>query len=780
MSTCTLCDLQTPTPPVTGENVDGEFCCRGCLEVFRTLGNVDAAGVDADDLRTTQEEEYAADPPENAETAYLEVDGMHCATCETFIEAVATERTGIHTAEASYATDMVRLTYDPSIVETSGLPDVVSGLGYHASLPHTDDEENEDIHTNWRLYLGALLGMQIMMIYVVFLYPTYYGLFPTAPGASLPVLLWILGWGSVVVFWVGFPILRGAYVSLRTRQPNMDLLIALGALIPYLYSITTVLLGGHEIYVDVSTMIVVVVTAGNYIERTFKRNAVETITTLTRTRVSEARLQVDDGTTRTIDVEDCEPGDTLLVRPGEQIPVDGTVVDGTAAVDQALITGESVPETKHPGDAVVGGSTVTDGSLTILVGEDATSTLDQLVELLWNVQSTTTGMQRLADRIAHVFVPLVILIALATAVGWLVVGHVASAALLTGVAVLVVSCPCSFGLATPLAIVSGIREAAERDIVILNTSALERIHDTDIVAFDKTGTLTTGEMQVVDVTADDEADLLARAAAVEVRASHPVAEAIVATADPIDASVRNFERHGQAVSAHVHGERVVVGNPEYFRGEGWKLPETTAQAVERAHETGKLPVVVGWNRSARGVIAVSDTPRADWEAVVERIAEEDRRVVIITGDDAAMARRFEAHSGVDEVLSEVRPEAKVAVVERLCADGTTTMVGDGINDAPALASADFGIAMSNGTDIAINAADAVITSDELTPVVDAFEIAAQTRRRVRQNFGWAISYNVIAVPIAVAGFINPLLASLTMTVSSIAVVRNSSRKLLDR
>jgi Cu2+-exporting ATPase len=780
MSTCDLCDLPTPNPPVTGENVDGVFCCRGCLEVFRTLGNVDASAVDADDLRTTPKGERDADPPENAETTYLEIDGMHCATCETFIEAIATDRTGIHAAEASYATDMARLTYDPSIVDVTSLPEVVSGLGYHASLPDADEEEQDDIHTNWRLYLGALLGMQIMMIYVVFLYPTYYGLFPTAPGASLPILLWILGWGAVVVFWVGLPILRGAYVSLRTRQPNMDLLIALGVLIPYLYSITTVLLGGHEIYVDVSTMIVVVVTAGNYVEHTFKQNAVETITTLTRTRVSEARLQDDDGTIRTIDIEDCEPGDTLLVKPGEQIPVDGTVVEGTAAVDQALITGESMPETKHPGDAVVGGSTVTDGSLMVTVGEDATSTLDQLVELLWNVQSTTTGMQRLADRIAHVFVPLVMVLALATTVGWLVAGHATSGALLTGVAVLVVSCPCSFGLATPLAIVSGIREAAERDIVILNTAALEGIQDTDIVAFDKTGTLTTGEMQVVDIVADDEEDLLARAAAVEVRASHPVADAIVATANPIDATVQGFERHGQGVSARVNGERVVVGSLGYFREEGWVIPKTVSQAVERAHETGKLPVAVGWDRSVRGVIAVSDTPRADWEEVIERIAEEDRRVVIITGDDEVMARRFEAHHAVDEVLSEVRPEAKVAVVERLCADGTTTMVGDGINDAPALASADFGIAMSNGTDIAINAADAVIMSDDLMPVVDAFEIAAETRRRVRQNFGWAISYNVIAIPIAIAGLLNPLLASLTMTVSSIAVVRNSSRKLLDR
>ncbi|MFB6105595.1 MAG: heavy metal translocating P-type ATPase [Halobacteriaceae archaeon] len=781
---CTLCELPTPDPPVTVEGVEGTFCCRGCLEVYRALGDVEAADVDAATLRDEEASDADA-PPADAETAYLAVDGMHCATCESFLEARAMDREGVHDAAASYATDVLRVTHDPAVVDEAELPAAVSGLGYDASLSGAGDADADGPALDWRLYLGVLLGMQLMMVYLVFLYPTYYGWFPTAAGASLPVLSWVLGWGGVVVFWVGFPILRGAYVSVRTRRPNMDLLVALGALVAYGYSVGAVLLGRHEIYVDVATMLVVVVTVGDHVERRFKRDAAETLASLTRSRATEARRLTADGGTETVAVDAVDPGDRLLVRAGERVPVDGTVIEGTAAVDESMLTGESVPATKGPDDRVVGGSTVTDGSLTVAVGADAESTLDRVVELLWDVQSGSGGVSRLADRLARVFVPAVLVLATATALGWVALGRPPRAALLTGVAVLVVSCPCSFGLATPLALVSGVRTAADRDVVVLNTAALERIDDTDVVAIDKTGTLTTGEMSVVDVTpldaggATDAREILARAAAVESRSNHPVAAAVRDRAGPTDASVREFERHARGVSARVDGVRVAVGRLDHFEAGAWTVPTGATAAVESARADGVLPLAVGWDGAVRGVVGVRDDPRPDWEAVLSRVADADRRVVVVTGDDAAMATPFEAHPAVDEVLSEVRPEAKVAVVERLRQEGTTTMVGDGTNDAPALARADFGVAMACGTDVAVDAADAVVTADSLDPVVDAFEVAAGTRRRVRQNLAWAFSYNLVAVPLAVAGLVDPLLASVAMAASSVVVVANSARPVVD-
>ncbi|UPM42076.1 heavy metal translocating P-type ATPase [Halocatena salina] len=799
MSTCSLCDLQIDGQPITEETADGteRFCCRGCREIARLIDDTeseseeaaDSIPVSVDDIR----ERVAADSTgssvpsgaDDAETAYRSVDGMHCKTCEGFIELLATETDGIYEAEASYATEMVRLVYDPDTIEEASLSDAVSRLGYHASAP---DEEDSSLRNRlefgrYRAIISVILAMPVMFPYLLFIYPVNLGIYQESflYGGTMASMVFapLAVWSTLIVLGLGYPIFRGAYVSLRVGQPNMDVLVSIAVGAAYLYSIATYVMGGRHPYFDVAVMVLVVVTVGNHVESRIKRTALGNRSSLTESRVTDAHRLAEDGTTETISVEACTAGDRLLVKPGERVPIDGTIVDGTAAVDESLITGESIPQTKTVGDRVLGGSVLTDSTVVLEVGPDGTSTIDRLIELLWNTKSSDSGTQRLVNRFAVVFVPLVLLLAAGTTGGWLLSGAPVSTAVMIGVSVLVISCPCSLGIATPLALSAGTRDASSDGILVLNDSVLERIDDSDIVVFDKTGTLTTGEMSVADVIGEQPSEILARAAAVERRASHPLAAAIDEAAPPTpDRSVSGFERDERAVSALVDDVCVVVGHPDTFDTKEWTIPDTVQDAVETAYQSGVHPTAVGWNGTVRGVITVHDTPRNDWEMVVSELAEDDREIVVLTGDDERLARRFGEHDSVDHLFAGVRPESKRAIVGGLCERGTTTMVGDGTNDAPALASADLGIAVASGTELAIDAADAVIMDDQLTSVPTIFELASATRQRIKHNLVWAGLYNAVAIPIAIAGLITPLLAAAAMAVSSLLVVYNSKRRLI--
>ncbi|MFC7045345.1 heavy metal translocating P-type ATPase [Halobacteriaceae archaeon GCM10025711] len=778
MTSCDLCDLPTPDPPVTDSDVDGEFCCRGCLEVTRTLGDVDEA--EPEDIRRALGADQNDEPiPDGTEETFLAVEGMHCSTCEAFIEGTAGASEGIHAAEASYASNVVKLTYDPDDIGRDELPGVINGLGYTAREIDEADEGRQE--TIGRLLVGGFFGMMVMLWYILFLYPAYVGVPPedllldlTGPaGSYLLGNVWVMT--SVVLFYTGFPILRGAYVSLLSGHPNMDLLIAIAAVNAYVYSTLAMLVGMVDVYFDIAVVIVVVVTLGNYYEDRLKRKAVGLLSELTEERVDEARIRTEDGT-ETVPIEAVRPGDTLVVKPGERVPLDGTVVEGTAAVDESLITGESLPVRKEPGDEVIGGGVVADSALVVAVDEDAGSTLDRLVTLLWDIQSSKPGAQRLADRIAAVFVPLVIIVAV-VAFGWqLFTGATPTGALLVGLAVLVVSCPCALGLATPLATASGVHTALDEGIIVGDGSVFETSEEVEYVAFDKTGTLTTGEMQVVEATGDERT--LERAAAVEQFSEHPVASAVTAHTSPPDAEVTGFERHpGKGVSAEVDGDRVVVGVPSLVEHRGWTVADDHAAQVTAAQEQGNVASVVAWDGASRGVVVAGDTPREEWESVVAELAADGKKVVVITGDSERAAARFREREDVEHVFAGVPPEAKAQVVERLQADGPTAMVGDGSNDAPALAAADLGIAMESGTALAADAADAIVTTDDLATVPRVFELTAATNGRIKQNLGWAFLYNAIAIPLAVAGAINPLLAAVAMSASSLLVVGNSSRNL---
>ncbi|MFC7095875.1 heavy metal translocating P-type ATPase [Halobaculum marinum] len=791
---CTLCGLSTPEPPLTDPDVDGGFCCRGCLAVARTLD--DPSTADAADARAAvrgDDGTASADAtvPDDAETAYLQVDGMHCASCEAFLEGRAAGVDGVAAADANFPADAMRVHYDPERTAPDTVADAIAGVGY-AAAPTTDDGGvGDDDDTIGRLIVGGFFGMMAMLWYVLFLYPTYFGLPPEAllldlrggAGEFLLANVWVSA--TVVLGYTGAPLVRGAYVAVRTRQPNMDLLVTLAATTAYLYSTLAILLGRVEVYFDVTVVVVMAVTVGTYYEERVKRRAVGELTDLTRDRVSEARLHTGDGTEQ-VPVEAVEGGDHVVVRSGERVPVDGTIREGTAAVDESLVTGESLPVRRGPGATVRGGTVVSDGRLVVEAADGAERTLDRVVSLLWDVRGEGAP-QQLADALATIFVPLVLVLGTLAFVVHLALGAPPTEALLTGLAVLVVSCPCALGLATPLAIAAGTRSLLADGVVLTDGSAVETAVDVDVVALDKTGTLTTGEMTLRAAVPGDgtsRADLLGRAAAVEARSDHPVAAAIVDAAAESESAfgpesaVEGFETHpGRGVSGAVDdGSRVTVGGASLFEGDDVDISSDLRERYEAAEADGHLAAYVGWAGAVRGVLVAGDDPRPGWRAAVRALGE-DRRVVVLTGDDGPSADRLRDADGVDEVYAGLPPEAKTETVRRLRESGTVAMVGDGSNDAPALAAADLGIAVASGTELAADAADAVLVGRDLGAVDRAIDTLAATRRRVRENLVWAFLYNAIAVPAAVLGVVTPLLAAVAMAASSLLVVGNSARSL---
>ena len=775
---CTLCDLPTPDPPITDEAVEGVFCCQGCLEVHRLLGDLDEEQAAAVRERMNGAESEGASVPDDAAETFLSVRGMHCSTCEAFIETVAEQSPDVYRAEASYASDMVKLAYDDATLSEDELPDLVSRSGYSAA-PVGEEAEAPEKNTVARLLLGGFFAMMAMLWYILFLYPTYFGYesfmdLEALEGTYMLANIWVAT--TVVLGYTGLPVLRSAFNSLRVLRPNMDLLVALAAISAYLYSSVVVLQGGTSVYFDVTFTIIMVVSLGKYYESRIKQRAYGLLSELTQHQVDEARRLHTDGSTTSVPLTELGAGDRVLVRAGERIPVDGTIVEGSAAINESLLTGEALPVTKSSGDDVVGGSTVTENALVVEVGEAAQSTLDRLVQLMWAIQAGRPGTQRTVDWLAAIFVPLVLVLAVAAMGIQLQLGAGFTAALLTALTVLIVSCPCAMGLATPLAIASGMREALQGGMVIKNASVFERAGLSDCVAFDKTGTLTTGTMRLLDTVGSEAA--LQRARAVEQRASHPIARAIVtAVPAPVPApDVTDYQTHARGVEARVDGTRVLVGHPEWMIREGLTLSSDLEDRSRTAEEAAHVPVAVGWNGRVRGLLIVGDELRPDWQTTLEAIEAADRELIVITGDHEAAAEELRAHPAIDRVFAEVRPEAKSEIIRRLRAEGTVTMIGDGSNDAPALAEADLGIAFGP-TALAADSADVVLTRDELRGIPQVFALTQQTRRRIYQNIGWAFVYNGVAIPLAITGLLNPLFAALAMASSSLLVVGNSSRRM---
>ncbi len=759
---CRLCGLPTPTAPIRR---DGHaFCCGGCAEVYRCFGA---------DVLTGETEQSARPPrpvPPGAE-AYLRIEGMHCSACELLIERLALKVDGILAVASSYATSTAKIVYDPDRIGPSLLPEIFSVAGYRARLRTDPAPENDERQPLLRLIVAVGLAAVVMMLYLAFFYPTHLGLVelselrPIAWLAfeAVPRALAVLT--TVLVFYVGAPIFRGAWIGLRTGALNMDNLLVVAIVAAYLYSVGQLVAGSLDLYFDVAAVIVAVVTVGRYLERSAKEDATRELVDIMAAWTATARVR-KDGEWLELSVDELEAGDRFVVRAGEPVPVDGTVVAGQAAVDESLMSGEPVPVTRGAGAPILGGVIVVEGTLEIEVGPAVESRTENLARILWNVQSSTAGVQGVGARVARIFVPLVLTLAVVVS-GYLFLGGAQpGTALLAGLATLIVSCPCTFGLAIPLASAVGISTGLRRGIIVTSADAFEKAPRVDIVAIDKTGILSTAAMNVVEIIGAS--DVGEYAAAVERLSSHPIAAAIARI---------DTRRTGRALSNHpgkgavseVDGRRVAVGGKSLFATLGWDIPDPLTASATSA-TPGSVVSYVGWAGRAQGAIVTRDQVRPEWEDVVDRLREQ-WRVVLLTG--AEHPGGYEKR--VDEVHAGVPPEAKAAVVRQLKSQGTVVMIGDGSNDAPALAAADLGIAFGAPTALAADAADVVILGDRLERLFDAFEIIAVTRRRFRQNLAWALLYNATAIPLAVTGLLNPLFAALAMSASSLLVVWNSSR-----
>ncbi len=721
----------------------------------------------------------------------LVVSGMTCASCATRVQRTLARQPGVGRAAVNLATSRARVTLDPTAVAVDDLVAAVEQIGYglapageplaapsHADAAAAGQRSAHEV-VEQRRWLGRVavawpLGLVVLILSIGFMDD------PWARWSALVL-------ATPVQFWAGWPFLAGAAARARARSASMDTLIAVGTLTAYVFSVWQVIVGGRnaEHYLDTSALIIAFLVLGRYFEARATSRASHAIRALLELGAKQAHRLGPDGTEQTVPVEQVRVGDQLRVRPGEKIPVDGTVADGGSAVDESMLTGESVPVDKTPGDTVAGATLNTHGSLTIEATAVGTHTaLAQIVRLVAEAQDSKAPVQRLADRISAVFVPAVIGIALAAFAGWWLAGD-ATGGLIAAVAVLIIACPCALGLATPTAIMVGTGRGASMGVLIKGGDVLERSKRVDTVVFDKTGTLTRGRMALTDVRpadGEDETALLRLVARAEDGSEHPVGHAIVTGArargaDPAASAVASFAAvAGHGVRASIDGIPVVVGRRRLMTEAGLMGCTALDEAAERFEAEGKTAVFAGWGGRVRGVLAVADTLKDDAAATVAALHGLGVEVAMITGDNHATAGAIAAQVGIDRVLADVLPADKVAEIRRLQDQGRiVAMVGDGINDAPALARADLGIALGTGTDVAIESSDITLLSDRLDGVVTAIGLARRTFRTILQNLGWAFGYNVAAIPLAAAGALNPIIAGATMAFSSVSVVSNSLR-----
>ena len=726
----------------------------------------------------------------------LPITGMTCASCANRIERKLNKLDGV-SASVNYATEKATVDFDAGATPAEELVAAVEAAGYGAVLPSAapeagaaDDEPDPTAPLRRRLVISAALALPVLLLSMI-------------PALQFDNWQWLaLQLATPVVLWGGWPFHRAAWANLRHGTATMDTLISLGTLSAWLWSLYALFLGdagmpdmrmpfdlfpegrSDELYLEVAAVVTVFLLAGRYFEARAKRRAGAALTALLELGAKDVALLGEDGTERRVPVEQLHVGDRFVVRPGEKVATDGVVESGTSAVDQSLLTGESVPVEKQPGDAVAGASVNAGGRLVIRatkVGAD--TALAQIARLVTEAQSGKAPVQRLADRVSGVFVPIVIGLAVATLGFWLGAGEPATYAFSAAVAVLIIACPCALGLATPTALLVGTGRGAQLGLLIKGPEVLESTRSVDTIVLDKTGTVTTGRMKLVDVvTADgtDRTEALRLAGALEDASEHPIARAIAAAArDELGAlpAVEGFaNREGLGVEGAVAGHGVVAGRPALLADWSMPLPAGLQAARAEAEGAGRTAVAVGWDGAARAVLVVADTVKPTSAAAVASLKALGLRPVLLTGDNAATARAVAAEVGIDEVIAEVLPAGKAEVVRRLQGEGrVVAMAGDGVNDAPALAQADLGLAIGTGTDVAIEASDLTLVSGDLRAAPDAIRLSRATLRTIKQNLGWAFGYNVAALPLAAAGLLNPLIAGLAMALSSVSVVLNALR-----
>ncbi|GMA52235.1 copper-exporting P-type ATPase A [Alicyclobacillus contaminans] len=703
------------------------------------------------------------------------IDGMTCAACAARIEKVVGRVRGVQSVQVNLASDSAQVTFVPGVVQESDLIRTIEKAGYGARLASETAAEEERLRKQQAYRRDVLKFWASVVMTAPLVVQMVYMLFG-GMGFLPNWVSWLLA--TPVQFYVGWRFYQGAYHALRGGAANMDVLVALGTSVAYVYSAILTVQGRWDVYFDSSATVITLIFMGKLLETRAKAKSSSAIATLANMRAKVAH-RLRDGEEVDVPVDELRVGDVVRVRPGEKIPSDGIIREGTTAVDESLLTGELLPVVKGPGDAVVGATVNQTHAVTLEITKvGADTVLAQVIRLVDQAQGSKAPVQRLADQIAGIFVPVVLLIALLTLIGWGWLGNW-SAGLLSAVAVLVVACPCSLGLATPTAVMVGTGVGAEAGILIKGGEHLERAHEVNTVIFDKTGTITTGNPQVTDVWTPDGIsvdDLLLAASALEAQSEHPLGAAIAQHAKDRGLSLRKAVQvraiPGKGIEGVVDGVRVRVGNRRWMVESGMKeFPESTLLAYEQA---GKTAVLVARERTLLGVIALADTIKPDAPETVRQLKQLDVDVWLISGDNERTSTAIAAQVGIEHVMADVLPADKAAQVEALRARGrVVAMVGDGMNDAPALAAADIGMAMGTGTDVAMEAADIVLMKSSTMSVVDAIRLSKATMRKIRQNLFWAFIYNVLGIPLAALGILSPIIAGAAMALSSVSVVTNS-------
>ena len=730
----------------------------------------------------------------------LEIGGMTCASCANRIERKLNKLDGV-TASVNYATEKAHVSA-PAGMDPQALIAEVEKTGYTAALPAKQEEKQQEevVADRSDAELTALrhrlIGAVVLAVPVIAM--------AMIPALQFTYWQWLsLALAAPVIVWAGWPFHKAALTNLRHGTATMDTLISMGTAAAFLWSLYALFFGtagipgmthpfvltvaptdgASHIYLEVGAGVIMFILAGRYFEKRSKRQAGAALRALLELGAKDVAV-LRNGAEVRIPTNELAVGDEFVVRPGEKIATDGVVVSGSSAVDASMLTGESVPVEVGAGDAVTGATVNAGGRLVVAATRIGSDTqLAQMAQLVENAQSGKAQVQRLADRISGVFVPIVIAIAVATLAAWLGAGFPASAAFTAAVAVLIIACPCALGLATPTALLVGTGRGAQLGILIKGPEVLESTRRIDTIVLDKTGTVTTGKMTLQSVhtaPGTDEAELMRIAGAVENASEHPIAQAIARGAAeqvgalPTPESFQNLE--GKGVQGVVEGHLVAVGRETMLTEWSLGMPVDLAKAKAAAETTGQTAVVVAWDGKVRGVLVVADAIKDTSAQAIAQLRSLGLTPVLLTGDNQAVAEQVAAQVGIEEVIAEVLPQDKVRVVAELQEQGkVVAMVGDGVNDAAALAQADLGLAMGTGTDAAIEAADLTLVRGDLRAAVDAIRLARKTLGTIKTNLFWAFAYNVAAIPLAALGLLNPMLAGAAMAFSSVFVVGNSLR-----